>query len=36
MVVSGVVILRYPNTFTITVGSGLTHGSEQTDGEMIK
>ena len=30
---SGIVILRYSNTYTITVGSGLTHGSEQTDGD---
>ena len=30
---SGVVILRYSNLYTITVGSGLTHGSEQTDGD---
>ena len=29
---SGVVILRYPNTFTITVGSGLT-SSTATDGD---
>ena len=28
---SGVVIIRYPNTFTITIGSGLT-GSTSTDG----
>ena len=28
---SGIVILRYPNTFTITVGSGLT-SSTATDG----
>jgi|11BtaG_2_1085332.scaffolds.fasta_scaffold00915_14 hypothetical protein len=28
---SGIVILRYPNTFTITIGSGLT-GSTATDG----
>ena len=28
---SGVVILRYPNTYTITVGSGLT-SSTTTDG----
>lgn len=26
---SGVVILRYPNTYTISVGAGLTHGGEQ-------
>lgn len=29
---SGVVILRYPNTYTISVGAGLTHGGELTDG----
>jgi len=29
---SGVVILRYPNTATITVGAGLTAGTETTDG----
>lgn len=29
---SGVVILRYPNTYTISVGVGLTHGGELTDG----
>ena len=29
---SGIVILRYPNTFTITVGAGLTAGTETTDG----
>jgi len=29
---SGVVILRYPNTFTITIGAGLTAGTETTDG----
>jgi hypothetical protein len=28
---SGVVILRYANTFTITIGAGLT-GSTSTDG----
>jgi len=28
---SGVVILRYPNTYTVTIGSGLT-GSTSTDG----
>jgi len=28
---SGVVILRYPNTYTVTT-SGLTTGGEQTDG----
>ena len=28
---SGIVILRYPNTYTITVGSGLT-SSTATDG----
>jgi len=29
---SGIVVLRYPNTYTITVGAGLTNGGEQTDG----
>ena len=29
---SGIVILRYPNTFSITVGAGLTAGTETTDG----
>lgn len=29
---SGVVILRYPNTYTISVGAGLTTAGEQTDG----
>ena len=29
---SGVVILRYPNDKTITVGAGLTAGSETADG----
>lgn len=29
---SGVVILRYPNTYSISVGAGLTDGGEQTDG----
>jgi hypothetical protein len=29
---SGIVILRYPNTYTISVGVGLTHGGEQADG----
>jgi hypothetical protein len=28
---SGVVILRYPNTYTVTIGSGLT-GSTITEG----
>ena len=29
---SGIVILRYPNSKTITIGSGLTSGGEQTSG----
>jgi len=29
---SGVVILRYPNSKTITIGAGLTAGTETTDG----
>jgi len=29
---SGVVILRYPNSYSISVGGGLTNGGEQTDG----
>ena len=29
---SGLVILRYPNSYSITVGAGLTAGTETTDG----
>ncbi len=29
---SGIVILRYPNSYSISVGGGLTNGGEQTDG----
>ncbi len=29
---SGIVILRYPNTYSISVGAGLSNGGEQTDG----
>ena len=34
---SGVVILKYPNIYTVTVGAGLTSGGEQsTDGGAFK